>query len=63
MSKPSKQQQERDMRSALAMLERSKLGAPTTAEGNDGPVDPFFAIGWAMGCLRNALGLPDEVSP
>lgn len=63
MSKPTKQEQERDMRSALAMLERAKHDAPYSAgsEGN-GPVSYPFAIGWAMGCLRQALGLPNEVS-
>lgn len=57
--KRTREEQEKDMRSALAILERAQFGGATTAEG-DGPVNLSFAIGWAISSLRRALSLPDQ---
>lgn len=59
--KRTRQEQEKDMRSALEMLERVQTGGATTAAG-DGPVDPNFAVGWARASLRRALGLSGQLT-
>jgi hypothetical protein len=52
-----------DARKALDMLNRAKYGCDQPGTGElapDGPVSLAFAIGWAKGCLRRALDLPDD---
>lgn len=58
--KPTREEQERLMRSALEMLERAKPGGKWRDIGDTGPVDPSFAAGWAKSSLRRALGLSDQ---
>jgi hypothetical protein len=58
--KRTRKEQEAAMRSALDMLKRvGGVGDATTDEG-DGPVNPYFAIGWAKASLQRALSLSDQ---
>ena len=59
----TRKEQERDMRSALEMLARAQHGCDLPGSGDlapNGPVNPSYAIGWAIGALRRALELPDQ---
>lgn len=61
--KRTRQEQEKDIRSALEMLKRAKYGCQLPGSGelaDEGPVEYAFAIGWAKGCLERALGLSDQ---
>lgn len=59
MSTPAKKDMERKVREALEILERSKSDGAMSAEGK-GPVDTYFAVGFAKSTLRRALGLTDQ---
>ena len=61
--KRTRKEQERDIRSALNMLERAQHGCEFPGSGELAPVGPVnqaYAIGWATEALRRALGLSDR---